>query len=391
MQRDGWIIVAGFMAAIHVGKLPPAVPVLQRELGISLVEAGILLSLVQGAGMLLALLLGSYSEKIGLKRCMLLGLLLLGSASSLAAFSLNFKLLLLLRGLEGLGFLCITLTGAAYLRHLVAAEHLQKKLGLWSAYMGGGMGIALLITPFLFTLLSWQQVWLCYGALSFALALILSVYLPAPPPPSNCTKVLNVLVQVLKYPPAWLLAVIFALYAGQWLVLVGFLPTIYQQNQISLTLAGSLTALVAISNAIGTAICGRLLQRGIAASRLIRVGFVVMLITALSFYSFSSNLPFMLQYACVVAFSLLGGLVPASVFSQAMHVAPQPQCIPATIGLTLQCSACLQFLLPPLAATLVAWTHTWLWLGGAMLILSLLALLLVQWLFQLQRLRLTNQ
>ena len=57
MQRDGWIIVAGFMAAIHVGKLPPAVPVLQRELGISLVEAGILLSLVQGAGMLLALLL----------------------------------------------------------------------------------------------------------------------------------------------------------------------------------------------------------------------------------------------------------------------------------------------------------------------------------------------
>lgn len=77
MSKDLWIIVAGFVAAMHIGKLPPAVPVLQAELGISLVQAGFLLSLVQGAGMLFALTLGSYTEKIGLKRCIVLGLLLL--------------------------------------------------------------------------------------------------------------------------------------------------------------------------------------------------------------------------------------------------------------------------------------------------------------------------
>ena len=61
MRRELWIIVAGFMAAVHVGKLPASVPVLTQSLGLSLVQAGILLSLVQGAGMLSALLLGSYS------------------------------------------------------------------------------------------------------------------------------------------------------------------------------------------------------------------------------------------------------------------------------------------------------------------------------------------
>lgn len=391
MRRDGWIIVAGFMAAIHVGKLPPAVPVLQRDLNISLVEAGLLLSLVQGAGMLLALLLGSYSEKIGLKRCMVLGLLLLGSASSVAAISPDFKILLLLRAIEGLGFLCITLTGAAYLRQLVTTQQLQKKLGLWSAYMGGGMGLALLFTPLLLSFCTWQQVWLGYGVLSFTLALILTLQLPVPPANPHSLNVLKVLRLVLKHRPAWWLALIFALYAGQWLVLVGFLPTIYEHNHISLSLAGALTAVVAISNACGTALCGRLLQHGIPASRLMRIGFVVMLLTALTFYIFSAYLPFFVQYTCVIAFSLFGGLVPASVFSQAMHVAPHAHCIPATIGLTLQCSACLQFLLPPLAASLVAWTGTWGWLGVAMLLLSLLALILVQVLFQLQRSRLTNQ
>ena len=60
LSADLWIIGAGFIAAMHVGKLPPAVSALQIELSISLVQAGLLLSLIQGAGMVSALALGSY-------------------------------------------------------------------------------------------------------------------------------------------------------------------------------------------------------------------------------------------------------------------------------------------------------------------------------------------
>lgn len=391
MSRDVWIIVAGFMAAMHVGKLPPAVPVLQQDLGLSLVQAGILLSLVQGAGMLLALVLGSYSTKIGLKRCMVLGLVLLAAASSLVMVPQSLVMLFVLRGIEGFGFLCITLTGAAYLRQLVSAQQLQVKLGIWSAYMGGGMGITLLLTPILLGSFTWQQTWGIYGAMSLVLAIIVMFRLPPPAVTQQPTQVLQILKQVCTHIPAWLLAAVFALYAGQWLCLVGFLPTIYEQNQISLTTAGALTAVVAMSNALGTAWCGRLLQSGVAAVNLIRIGFCVMMFSALSFYSLDAYLPFILQYACVVAFSLVGGFVPASVFSQAMHVAPQAQAIPATIGLTLQCSALSQFILPPLAASLVGWSQTWVGLGLAMCVLCVCGLVLVNRLFATQDLRLTNQ
>jgi hypothetical protein len=48
------VVAGGVAAALHVGKLPTAIPVLQQALHVSLVQAGFLLSLVQFAGMLLA-------------------------------------------------------------------------------------------------------------------------------------------------------------------------------------------------------------------------------------------------------------------------------------------------------------------------------------------------
>src|SRR5690606_41735637 len=49
---------AGMVAALHIGKIPPAIPVLRDALGVSLVEAGFLLSMVQMAGMLGGVFIG---------------------------------------------------------------------------------------------------------------------------------------------------------------------------------------------------------------------------------------------------------------------------------------------------------------------------------------------
>ena len=58
-----WIVLAaGVSAALHVGKLPPAIPVLREALGIGLVEAGFLLSAVQIAGMTLGLFIGLMAD-----------------------------------------------------------------------------------------------------------------------------------------------------------------------------------------------------------------------------------------------------------------------------------------------------------------------------------------
>ncbi|WP_273776779.1 MFS transporter [Acinetobacter sp. GSS19] len=382
MSKDLWIIVAGFVAAMHIGKLPPAVPVLQAELGISLVQAGFLLSLVQGAGMLFALTLGSYTEKIGLKRCIVLGLLLLSMGSYLGSRSHSINLMLLLRVIEGFGFLIVTLSTPALIRKLVPVEKLHVRMGLWSAYMGGGMGISLFITPFLLPYWGWQGVWIGLAVLSAVLAIIIVKVIPhLPTQQHEQVPVAELIKMTLRHPPAWILAGIFGVYAGQWLSLVGFLPTIYQQNQLSLQLAGALTACVTIANAVGTFICGLLLQRGLLPKTLVQSGFVVMMLCTLGFYLFKDQLPFLLQYCLVFAFSLFGGLVAAIVFSQALRFAAQPIAISTTVGLVLQFSATSQFVLPPTVAVIVSTTQSWFWVGILMAVFSIIGILLSQRLF----------
>ena len=63
--RDLWIILAGYLAAIHIGKLSVVLPILQKELHLTLTQAGLSISIVQGAGMLFALAIGAFSEKLG--------------------------------------------------------------------------------------------------------------------------------------------------------------------------------------------------------------------------------------------------------------------------------------------------------------------------------------
>ena len=54
--KAAWIVVlAGVSAALHVGKLPPAIVALQQAMGVSLLQAGFLLSLMQLAGMTVGL------------------------------------------------------------------------------------------------------------------------------------------------------------------------------------------------------------------------------------------------------------------------------------------------------------------------------------------------
>ena len=86
--HPAWVvIVAGVSVALHIGKLPPALPVLREALDISLLQAGFLLSLVQLAGMALGLAIGLGTDALGLRRSMLLGMGILCGASALGGFA----------------------------------------------------------------------------------------------------------------------------------------------------------------------------------------------------------------------------------------------------------------------------------------------------------------
>ena len=114
------------------------------------------------------------------------------------------------------------------------------------------------------------------------------------------------------------------MYSGQWLAVIGFLPSIYVQSGIAGAAAGVLTAAVAAVNMVGNIGSGRLLQRGVAPSRLLTIGFATMGLAATATFAGSGDagLAPALRYAAVLLFSSVGGLIPATLFALAVRLAP---------------------------------------------------------------------
>ena len=362
-HRAAWLVVlAGGVAALQVGKLPPALPALQADLGITLVQSGFLLSMVQLAGMSLAVFMGLWADGMGLKRSMVRGLCLLALASGLGAFATSTAALLALRALEGLGFLLVALPAPALIRRLVPPAQLPGMLGVWGAYMPTGTALALLAGPLFIPVWGWSAWWWLFAAVSLAMAAWLWRSVPADPVAHTAAAGLGAwqrLRRTLGARGPWLVALTFGMYSGQWLAVVGFLPSIYAAAGVGGALLGVLTALAAAVNIVGNMASGRLLQRGWAPRSTLWLGFGVMALgSTVAFAPFTESLPW-LRFAGVLLFSGMGGLVPGTLFSLAVRLAPGEQQVATTVGWVQQLSALGQFVGPPVVAAVAARAGGW--------------------------------
>jgi len=362
-QRASWlVVVAGGVAALQVGKLPPALPALQAELGLTLVQSGFLLSTVQVAGLSLAVFIGLWADGMGLRRSMVRGLCLLALASGLGGFATSVAALLAMRAIEGLGFLLVALPAPALIRRLVPPAQLPGMLGVWGAYMPTGTALALLLGPLFIPAWGWGAWWGLFAAASLAMALWLYRVVPADPPADAARAGQGAWTRLrltLRAPGPWLVALTFGMYSGQWLAVVGFLPSIYAAAGVSGALLGVLTALAAAVNMAGNMASGRLLQRGWAPRSTLWLGFGAMAVgSTLAFATATEDWPW-LRFAGVLFFSGVGGLVPGTLFSLAVRLAPGDQQVATTVGWVQQLSALGQFVGPPVVAAVAARAGGW--------------------------------
>jgi MFS family permease len=377
------VVLAGVCAALHVGKLAPAIGALQAALGLTLLQAGFLLSLVQAAGMSAGLALGAFSDRLGGRRSVLLGLCLLSLASVVGGLVGGLvravPLLMGLRVLEGLGFLLVVLPAPGLVRTLVPVARLPAMLGLWGAYMPLGTACVLLAGPVAIAALGWQAWWWLLGAVTGLMALWFARAVPVAVGAPGQRRLTDGLRGTLASLGPWLVALMFACYSSQWLAVIGFLPTIYLQAGIAPALTGVLTALAAAANIGGNVLSGRLLQQGVAPRALLWQGFTTMAVTAVLAFA-DLDQPPALRYGAVLLFSAVGGLIPGTLFSMALRVAPGDGAVAATVGWVQQWSSAGQFLGPPLAAALASrvggWQFTWVFC----LAVSGLGVLLAGWL-----------
>jgi len=371
------VIAAGVCAALHVGKLAPAIPALRLALDMTLVQAGFALSLVQLAGLSLGLVFGGVADAWGGRRSMAVGLLLLALASTLGGAAPDAASLMAMRALEGLGFLMVVLPAPGLVRQLVPPAKLSLMLGVWGSYMPLATALVLLLGPLVLVSLGWRIWWWLLAGLTLLTAALLLRAVPAAQPAASsasasasATRWLARIRLTLSAPGPWLVAVCFALYSSQWLAVIGFLPAIGNQAGVAPAALGAMTALAAAVNMVGNLAAGRLQQRGVPPQTLLLTGYAVMGATAFAAFhgSAGEGLPPWARYGAVLLFSGVGGLIPATLFTLAVRVAPSEGTLASTVGWVQQWSSLGQMLGPPAVAWVASrwagWQYTG-WVTGA--------------------------
>jgi MFS family permease len=357
------IFSAGVVVAFQVGKAPPVLPLLRTELGLTLFLAGWVLSALNVVGALISSGAGAISDWLGHRRLILLGLACQTFGSLSGAFSQTAYMLLATRFLEGLGYILAVVAAPALILRITRPENVRLAFGVWGSFMPFGSALMMVASPFLVQISGWRGLWLINGGLLLAITIWLALGtrdLGGPKSKGSYPfgRLIDDIWLTMRTPGPFLLALCFGAYAFQWLVVIGFLPTLLvEQHHLSQTMAAALGAAVIAINVPGNLMGGWLLQREIKRWGLLALASTVMGLCC--FGIFHSSLPLSMRYVFCLAFSGIGGMLPAATLHGAAVLAPTRKLVATSNGLLMQGAQLGLLTGPPLVAAAVSRAGAW--------------------------------
>lgn len=356
-RRVAAILLAGVAVALHIGKVPPSIPLLSGELHLDLVAAGWLLSLLAAMGALGGSAVGQWVERLGYRRSLLTGLGCTTMGSVIGALSQDALWLLSSRTLESAGSVMVIVSAPALIWRETRAEDQRLAFGMWGCWMPVGTAAMMALSPTLLTSFGWRANWLAAAAVSLtALAvarLTLSADLPASPQHAKAG-----LGTVLGLPQAWMLTGSFCFYSMSFMSVFGFLPVfLVNEQHLAPGWVVRLTALAILANAAGNLMAGWLARYGLPRWSLIAIACLGIGLTPWGI--FSGMVPVTGRYALCIVFAVTGGLLPATVFSAVPAVAPTRAQVAPLSGMLVQGSSIGQLIGPPMLGLLVQTLGSW--------------------------------
>gem|GEM_PF-2468047 len=271
MTRWGHVAIAvlgGIAAALHVGKVPPAIPMLRSELGMDLVAAGWLMGLVSALGAVCGLLIGRFTDHLTHRRAMILGLALLIAGSLIGAATHSEAVIFASRVLESVGLIMVSVAAPGLIASSIDPRDTGLAFALWGVWMPVGVSVMMMISPFLLPSFGWQGSWVFAAMLSLIPMIALMTMKTAQPRAAGQvpTSLPAAVRLTASRPMSWILSGIFATYSASFMAVFGFLPTLLIEDMgIGLAAASVMTALAVLANGIGNVLGGRLRPMGRAA------------------------------------------------------------------------------------------------------------------------------
>ncbi|MEY5100629.1 MAG: hypothetical protein RJA36_3348 [Pseudomonadota bacterium] len=164
----------------------PLLPLMQRQAGLGVAEAG-WLAAINYAGYLSGALLAALVKDLALKdRCYRLGLLLAVASTAMMAGD-GFAVWALSRYLAGLSSAAGMLLGAGLVLHWLMRHDQRPELGIHYSGIGLGIVVCSLAAAWMAPQLDWRQQWLVLTGLAALLAVPALAWLPRPAPAGTAT------------------------------------------------------------------------------------------------------------------------------------------------------------------------------------------------------------
>ncbi|WP_342241930.1 MFS transporter [Inquilinus sp. OTU3971] len=377
-SRGSWLAIlviyaAGVAAAAQLGKLSALLPPMQHDLGLDLTVAALLVSLLEIGGATLGLFAGVVISRVGARRALLAGLLLMAIAAAGMAATSAVAGLFLWRIVEAVAYLAVAVAAPTLTIATASAAQRSTALALWSTFFPVGFATGSILAGLGVEVAPWRWVLLGSAALT-ALLLLPSWRLPTPPEaaPRRADG-----ARPTRAPlGAWLMAIGFACYTTFEVGLLAVMPAYFTgQRGVSASTAGLITGAAAFASVLGGLAAAWWMRRDRPLGGFTAFGVAVPALLLFAVFTPSQG-SWLWPAVAATLLNAISGAVPAVVFARLPDAVGPGGDMATANGLLAQGGASGSLLGPPLLAA--AASHLgWPAAAGAGLVASALCLLLL--------------
>lgn len=388
-MRKSWAVMwSAFFASVAVVfnqfKVAPAMGVLMEQLNVDMVTGGWLMSVFAVAGVVLALPAAVVLSSLGPK---VSGLLALGSVvvgSVIGATAGNSTVLLLSRGIEGIGLGLIAVVAPAVVAMWFEPRERGLPMGIWAAWVPVGATLALNFGNPIINSIGWRGLWwsgVVFASIAFVIYGLVVTNPPAPEKTSSQSETKGPQMSMLaglKVPAIWILALSFA---GYNFVAVSFgtwAPSFYQEQfGLGAGVAGFYASLVFLIASFMVVIAGKILDHVKDRYRILLISVVL----TGGFYSIafligspSLIVPYVIGVACVTSF------YAPTVFTIAPETMTSPELAGVAMGVMNVGTNMGALLGPPIVGGIINTSGNWAY-GSIPLTIAMIVCVLAAFVF----------
>jgi MFS family permease len=311
-----WIILSiiylgmvSFAFAYHA--IPPVLPLIIKEFGLSHAQGGLLMGSFALPGIVVSILAGMLSDRYGIKIVGTMALALMVLGALLTALSRDYRYLLLGRTIAGIGSMAISVNLLRLLALWFRKKDLGLAMGIYATSYPFGTLLSFNIFGFLGGACGWRApAWMSFGTGALALFIFLWIAREPEEATKSLRAPLNLFMLVGLGLPIWLLALSWTFFESVIISFLTFAPDYFLGKGVRLGLASALPALIMPAHILLQPFVGWLLDRLHKRELFIGMGglFMAVFMVVMAGDHESYVVP-------LIFFGIVSALVPAATFA----------------------------------------------------------------------------